>query len=89
MNIELSKQEREEAIASVQRYFRENMPEEIGQLGAGLLLSYFLEEIGPLVFNRAVEEAQQRLQLRLGDLGSELYLAPMQYWTQANRKRSR
>src|SRR5512140_2959902 len=41
--IEISKQKRADAIASLKRYFEENM-EPIGDLPASLLLNYFLEE---------------------------------------------
>lgn len=47
MTIELSKQARADAIASIQRYFQENMPESIGNIRAGLLLNFFVEEVGP------------------------------------------
>ncbi len=52
MAIELPKEVRREAVASIERYFRENMEERIGNLAAGALLSYFLEEIGPAIYNR-------------------------------------
>ena len=69
MNIELSKEARAQAIASLQRYFEENMPEPIGELPAGLLLNFFLEEIGPAVYNRAIADAQARMEQRVVDLG--------------------
>ena len=43
MAIELSTEQRKEAIASIERYFRENMDEKIGNIAAGALLGYFLE----------------------------------------------
>ena len=43
MPIDVSKQARAAAIASMQRYFDENMDEPIGELPAGLLLNFFLE----------------------------------------------
>jgi hypothetical protein len=43
MTIEISKEARKEAIASIERYFRENMEEPIGNIAAGGLLGYFLE----------------------------------------------
>ena len=52
MSIELSKEARKEAISSIERYFAENMEEKIGNVAAGGLLGYFLEEIGPLVDSR-------------------------------------
>lgn len=85
--IELDKQERADAVASIQRYFRENMPEEIGDLAAGLLLNYFVEEVGPLIYNKAVSDAQTRLQQRVADLEGELLEDPFQYWPKQDRKR--
>ncbi len=60
INIELTKPTRAAAIASVQRYFEENMTEPIGNLPAGLLLDFFIEEIGPVIYNKAITDAQAR-----------------------------
>jgi uncharacterized protein (DUF2164 family) len=65
--IELPKQAHADALASIKRYFQEKMPEPIGDLAAGLLLNYFLEEIGPAIYNRAIADAQARLQQRVQD----------------------
>ena len=62
MNVELSKPARAAAIASVQRYFEENLPEPIGNLPAGMLLDFFIEEVGPVIYNRAIADAQARMQ---------------------------
>jgi uncharacterized protein (DUF2164 family) len=85
--MELPKHVRAEAIASIQRYFEENLPEPIGELPAGLLLDFFLEEVGPAVYNRAIADAQARLLLRVGDLSGELFADPMQYWPKVDAKR--
>src|SRR5882762_9843413 len=45
MTIELNKQQRADAIASIQRYFEENLSEPIGDLPAGLLPNLFKEEV--------------------------------------------
>ena len=89
MRIELSKQVRGDAIASIQHYFERNMPDPIGELPAGLLLNYFLEEIGPAIYNQAVADAQTRMQQRVADLDGELYEKAFQYWPRATAKRSR
>ena len=85
--IELSKHTRAAVIASLQRYFEENMQEPIGNLPAGLLLDYFLEEVGPVIYNRAIIEAQERIQQRAADLTGELYAPEFSYWTKADSKR--
>jgi uncharacterized protein (DUF2164 family) len=85
--IELPKQARAEAIASLQRYFREEMPEPLGDLPAGLLLNYILEEIGPVIYNRAIADAQARMASRVADLNGELYSDEFQYWQRVDAKR--
>lgn len=87
MNIEFSKQMRADAIASIQRYFEENLSEPIGDLPAGLLLNFFVEEIGPAIYNRAIADAQGQMQLRVADLNGELFADPFQYWPKVDAKR--
>jgi uncharacterized protein (DUF2164 family) len=85
--IEISKQVRTDAIASIQRYFEENLPEPIGDLPAGLLLNFFLVEIGPAIYNQAIADAQARVQQRVSDLSGELYADEFQYWPRVDGKR--
>jgi uncharacterized protein (DUF2164 family) len=85
--IDLSKQARGEAVASIQRYFREVMDAPIGDLPAGLLLNFFLEEIGPVLYNKAIADAQARLAGRVSDLSGELYADEFQYWPRQVSKR--
>ena len=87
ITIELSKQARAEAIASIQRYFRDEMPEPIGEVPAGLLLNFFLEEIGPAIYNKAIADAQARLLGRVSDLNGELYADEFQFWIRVENKR--
>ena len=61
MSIELAKEARADAIASIQQYFERNLTEPIGELPAGLLLDFFVEEIGPAIYNKAIADAQGRL----------------------------
>ena len=89
MSIELSKEARAEAIASIQQYFERNLPEPIGELPAGLLLNFFLEEVGPAVYNKAIADAQARLSARVADLSGELYEDEFQYWPRVEAKRAR
>jgi uncharacterized protein (DUF2164 family) len=87
MPIEISKQARTAAIASLQRYFEENMSEPIGDLPAGLLVNYFVEEIGPVIYNQAIADAQTRMQQRVSDLNGELFADEFQYWAKVDSKR--
>ena len=83
--IELPKQHRADAIASLQRYFTENL-DPIGDLPAGLLLNFILEEIGPAIYNKAIADAQARIQLQLSDLTGDLYADEFQYWPRVDAK---
>ncbi len=88
--VELPKEIRAQAIASIQRYFEENLDGPIGNLPAGNLLDFFVVEIGPILYNRAIADAQQRLQQRVVDLNGELFADEFQYWVkQAARRKVR
>ncbi len=85
MPIELDKDARQQAIASIERYFKENMEEPIGNIAAGALLGFFVEEIGPVIYNQAVADAQERLQARVLELDFEVHEEPFQYWRKYDR----
>ena len=87
MTIELPREVRAEAIASIERYFRENMDEKIGNIAAGALLGYFLEELGPLVYNKAVADVQERLQIRISELDIDHHEDEFQYWRKFDRQK--
>lgn len=87
MAIELPKDTRQQAIQSIERYFRENMEEPIGNIAAGALLGYFLEEIGPLVYNKAVADVQERLQARVSEVDLEVHEDEFQYWRKFDRQK--
>ena len=89
MTIELSKEARKQAVASIERYFQENMEERIGNIAAGALLAFFLEEIGPSVYNKAVSEVQERLQVRLSEIDLEVHEDEFQYWRRYEKQRGR
>lgn len=89
MSIELSKDTRQEAIKSIERYFKENMEERIGNIAAAALLNFFLEEIGPSVYNQAVLDVQERLQQRVSELDIETHEQEFQYWQQFDRMKKK
>lgn len=89
MSIEIPKEARAQAIASIERWFQEHRDERIGNVTAGALLGYFLEEIGPLVYNRAVADVQERLQARISELDIEVHEDEFQYWRKHDKPRGR
>ncbi|WP_028601067.1 DUF2164 domain-containing protein [Ottowia thiooxydans] len=87
MAIEISTESRKQAVASIMRYFEENMEERIGNIAAGGLLGFFLEELGPLVYNQAVADVQERLQQRVSEVDLEVHEDEFQYWRKFERQR--
>ncbi|MGF6348017.1 DUF2164 domain-containing protein [Variovorax sp. W2I14] len=87
MTIEISKEARQQAITSIERYFNENMEEKIGNIAAGALLGFFLEEVGPLVYNKAVAEVQERLQSHISEVDLEVHEEEFQYWRKFDRQK--
>ena len=89
MSIELSKEDRQQLIASIERYFLQERDEKIGNVAAGALLGFFLEELGPLAYNRAVADVQEKMAARVADLDFEVREDEFQYWRKFDRQKSR
>ncbi len=87
MTIEISKEAQKQLIASIERYFQDNMEEKIGNVTAGALLGYFVEELGPVIYNQAVADAQERLQARVMELDIEVHEPEFTYWHKPARQR--
>ena len=86
MPIELPKEARQEAVASIERWFSENMEEKIGNIAAGALLNFVLEEIGPRIYTHAVAQVQERLQARVNEIDIEVHEDEFQYWRRQERQ---
>jgi uncharacterized protein (DUF2164 family) len=90
MTIALNKDARTQAIASIERYFAEELDQRIGNIAAGALLNFMLQEIAPSVYNQAVAEVQERLQARVMELDLEIHEDEFRYWpTRAKAERPR
>lgn len=63
------------------------MEDKIGNLAADVLLDYCLEELGPLVYNKAVADVQVRPQARIMELDIEIHEAEFQYWRKLGRQK--
>ncbi|MEA3166441.1 MAG: hypothetical protein QOJ26_1313 [Thermoplasmata archaeon] len=70
--MDLPKEDRADAVARIQRYFREERGAELGDLAAGLLLDFITAELGPAIYNRGVKDAKALAQRFAGTLEEEL-----------------
>lgn len=87
--IELPREVRQQAVASIERYFAENMEEKIGNVAAGGLLGYILEEIGPAIYNQAVRDVQERIRQRVEEIDLEVHEDEFGYWKKFEKGKRR
>jgi uncharacterized protein (DUF2164 family) len=87
MSIELSKEDRAQAIESLTRYVLENLDQKIGNLTAGAMLGFILVEIGPSIYNRAVSDVKERLLMRVDDVEYEIHEDEFQYWRKFDKRK--
>lgn len=80
MAITLSPDVTKQLQASIKRFAAEHLDEEIGDLKAALILEFCLAEVGAVVYNRAIADAQAYFQERVGDLEGVCHQAEFQYW---------
>lgn len=84
-DITIPDEARKQAIASIRRYFDETLDQDIGELRAGLVLDFFLSEVGPTVYNRAITDARAFFEDRAADLDGVCYHAEFPYWGERRR----
>ena len=80
MTITINSETQARFIASIKRFFAESLDDDIGDLKASLLLHFVLREMGPSIYNRAVTDAQARIQDMVLELDSSCYEADLGYW---------
>ncbi|MCE4540242.1 DUF2164 domain-containing protein [Pelomonas sp. P7] len=86
MAIELDRAQRDQAIQSLTRYVEQELDQRLGNIAAGALLGFFLEEIAPLVYNQAVAAVQERLSQRVAEVDVEVHEDEFQYWRRREAK---
>ena len=85
MALELTPQEFEQIIPSLQKYFREELDQELSEMKARFLLEYFQKEIAPLAYNKGVKDAEQYFRTKTEDLTGICDEDPLTYWTRKKR----
>jgi uncharacterized protein (DUF2164 family) len=71
--IELSNEERAEAVSQIQRYFQKELDREIGSVAAQLLLEFFTERMSGIYYNRGLHDAQAVFASKLDDINDAIY----------------
>lgn len=68
MATDLPDETKKALVNAIKDYFLKERDEEIGELAASFFLDFVLEEIGPIVYNQAIKDAQSSLQRTVADL---------------------
>jgi uncharacterized protein (DUF2164 family) len=80
MSPPFSNVQKAEILASMQRYFIENLDSEISDIQAGFLLDFFMREVAPFAYNKGVEDAQNYLIKATEDLPNTCFEDGLTYW---------
>ncbi|MEZ4650187.1 MAG: DUF2164 domain-containing protein [Candidatus Eisenbacteria bacterium] len=70
--IKLDKERKDRLVREIRSYLADNHDEDVGDLKATLLLDFFLERLGPTIYNQALRHAQAFFQEKAIDLEIEL-----------------
>jgi uncharacterized protein (DUF2164 family) len=80
MAVKLADETEKRLVASIKRFFEEEMDEAVGDLKALRVLDFCLREIAPSVYNQAIADAQGYMTDRVADLSGSKYEAEFDYW---------
>lgn len=80
MAIEITRQETDEIVHSLKKYFAEEFDQDLSDLKAKLFLDYLVKEIAPLAYNQGVKHAGEYFRARLEDLPATVFEPGLTYW---------
>jgi uncharacterized protein (DUF2164 family) len=71
--IEFSKEDKALILQRIQRYFREELDQELGSFDAEFLLTFITEELGPCFYNQGIYDAQAVIQKSMDAVVDAIY----------------
>jgi uncharacterized protein (DUF2164 family) len=74
----LSDEDRERCIKAIVSFVHDEWDKEIGVIAAGNILDFFLQQIGPDIYNKGIDEAKKTFQKQLESWEVELDLLKKQ-----------
>lgn len=66
--IKLNKEKRNYMISAIRTYFLNEREEELGDLAANLILDFFIEKLGPEIYNQGVYDSYRYINTQIEDL---------------------
>ena len=73
MRIELSQDRQDRLVTDVQQLFLEEFERDLSEFQARRLIDFILRQMGPPVYNQAVQDARKYVLAKLDDLDGEVY----------------
>ena len=70
--VKISKETRDDMISSIKNYFEKEKDEELGDLAAGFILDFIIEELASEFYNQGVYDSYKFMNVRCEDLLSIL-----------------
>jgi len=74
MTVRIDDDRRDALVRRLQAFFLEEFDEALSPFRASQVLDFFLEQLGPQVYNQAVQDARGFMQQKLDDLDGDLYM---------------
>jgi uncharacterized protein (DUF2164 family) len=62
-----------EAVAKLQKYFSDELQQEIGSFDAEFLLDFFSKQVGGYYYNQGLADALKSFESKMVDVGESIY----------------
>ena len=62
-----------EVVAKLQKYFQDELQQEIGNFDAEFLLDFFSKEVGGFYYNQGLADALKNFESKMEDVGELIY----------------
>jgi len=73
IHMTLSDERREILVNAVQQLFLEEFERDLSEFRAQRLVDFFMSQLGPPVYNQAIQDARAFVMAKLDDLDGEVY----------------
>lgn len=87
MKLKLPREDKQALVEKVQQYFELERSETIGSIAAEQLLDMMINELGPHVYNQAIQDARKTVVERMQSIEDELYALEQNIGNSGNRSR--
>lgn len=73
MRIKLSEERREDLSTAVRQLFQDEFERDLSEFQAQRLIDFFMRQLGPPVYNQAIQDARAYVLTKLEDIDGEVY----------------